>query len=124
MLRLGPKFFENAFFEKISGYPIFRCFWVFWDRCHYRKFFLTRFQFLGPGSQKKKKIGQKNFVPILSVWARKSFETLAIIVIFRKKKAAQKKERKKKERKKNFWVCFSLVYVPRRDFVGVLGSRL
>ena len=38
-LRLGPKFFENAFFEKISGYPIFRCFWVFWDRCHYRKFF-------------------------------------------------------------------------------------
>ena len=25
-LRLGPKFFENAFFEKISGYPIFRCF--------------------------------------------------------------------------------------------------
>ena len=89
-LRLGPKFFENAFFEKISGYPIFRCFWVFWDRCHYRKFFLTRFQFLGPGSWKKKN-WSKNFVPILSVWARKSFETLAIIVIFRKKKTAQKK---------------------------------
>ena len=129
MLRLGPKFFENAFFEKISGYPIFRCFWVFWDRCHYRKFFLTRFQFLGPGSQKKK-IGRKNFVPILSVWAKKSFETLAIIVIFRKKKkkAAQKKKSakktaQKKEQKKNP-ECFSLVYVPRRDFVGVLGSRL
>ena len=73
--------------------------------------------------KKKKKIGRKNFVPILSVWARKSFETLAIIVIFRKKKAAQKKERKKKSEKK-FRVCFSLVYVPRRDFVGVLGSRL
>ena len=64
-------------------------------------------------------------MPILSVWAKKSFETLAIIVLFRKKKAAQKKERKKKEsEKKNFRVCFSLVYVPRRDFVGVLGSRL
>ena len=97
-LRLGPKFFENAFFEKISGYPIFRCFWVFWDRCHYRKFFLTRFQFLGPGSRKKK-IGRKNFVPILSVWARKSFETLAIIVIFRKKKQRKKRAQKKSEKK-------------------------
>ena len=92
-----PKIFRKRIFsKKSSGYPIFRCFWVFWDRCHYRKFFLTRFQFLGPGSRKKKKIGRKNFVPILSVWARKSFETLAIIVIFRKKK----KQRKKKERKK------------------------
>ena len=94
-LRLGPKIFE-----KISGYPIFRCFWVFWDRCHYRKFFLTRFQFLGPGSRKK--IGRKNFVPILSVWARKSFETLSIIVIFRKKKAAQKKKSAKKKSEKKF----------------------
>ena len=70
-------------------------------------------------------------MPILSVWANKSFETLAIIVIFRKKKAAQKKGAQNKKRKaaqkkneKNFRVCFSLVYVPRRDFVGVLGSRL
>ena len=39
------------------------------------------------------------------------------------KKAAQKKERKKKS-EKNSRVCFSLVYVQRRDFVSVLGSRL
>ena len=71
---------------------------MFWDWCHYRKFFLTRFQFLGPGSRKKKLV-EKIFVPILSVWARKSFETLAIIVIFRKKKAAQKKAQKKSEKK-------------------------
>ena len=62
------------------------------------------------------------------VWPGKSFETLAIIVIFRKKKAAQKKavqkkQRKKKEQKKSK-VCFSLVYVQRRDFVSVLGSHL
>jgi len=40
--------------------------------------------------------------------------------------AEQKKERKKvqKKEKKKFRVCSSLVYVPRRDFVGVLGSRL
>ena len=66
-------------------------------------------------------------MPILLVWAKKSFETLAIIVIFRKKKKKEerkKKERKKKERKKNSRVCFSLVYVQRRDFVSVLGSRL
>ena len=64
-------------------------------------------------------------MPILSVWRGKSFETLAIIVIFRKKKEERKKkERKKKSEKKIFRVCFSLVYVPRRDFVGVLGSRL
>ena len=64
-------------------------------------------------------------MPILSVWAKKSFETLAIIVIFRKKKQRKKKQRKEKERaKKKSIVCFSLVYVPRRDFVSVLGSRL
>ena len=41
------------------------------------------------------------------------------------KKAAQKKKKERKKRaKKKFRVCFSLVYVPRRDFVGVLGSRL
>ena len=59
-------------------------------------------------------------MPILSVWPGKSFETLAIIVIFRKKK----EEREKKEQKKISRVCFSLVYVQRRDFVSVLGSRL
>ena len=68
---------------------------MFWDRCHYRKFFFDPFPVFGSG-QSKKKIGRKNFMPILSVWARKSFQTLAIIVIFRKKKAAQKKERKKR----------------------------
>ena len=50
--------------------------------------------------QKKVK---KNSVPILSVWRGKSFETLAIIVIFRKKKEEhKKKERKKKSEKKEF----------------------
>ena len=67
--------------------------------------FFDPFPVFGSG-QSKKKIGRKNFVPILSVWARNSFETLAIIVIFRKKKAAQKKERKKKERKKIQSVLF------------------
>ena len=62
-------------------------------------------------------------MPILSVWAKKSFETLAIIVIFRKKKERKKKAAQKKERKK-IQSVLSLVYVPRRDFVGVLGSRL
>ena len=69
---------------------------MFWDRCHYRKFFLTRFQFLGPGSQKKKLV-KKNFVPFLSVCAKKSFETLAIIVIFRKKKNSAKEKRAQKK---------------------------
>ena len=67
-------------------------------------------------------------MPILSVWAKKSFETLAIIVIFRTKKKKQRKKKKKsakkKSEKKNFRARFSLVSVPRRDFVGVLGSRL
>ena len=71
-------------------------------------------------------------MPILSVWRGKSFETLAIIVIFRKKKEERKKkERKKKERKKktrakkkSSRLCFSLIYVQSRDFVSVLGSRL
>ena len=67
-LRLGPKFFENAFFEKFSGYPIFRCFWVFWDRCHYRKFFLTRFQFLGPGSRKKNWSQKFCVYPVILTW--------------------------------------------------------
>ena len=60
----------------------------------------------------------------MSVWPRKSFETLAIIVIFRKKRGAKKKERKKESEKKSSRVCFSLIYVQRRDFVSVLGSRL
>ena len=64
-------------------------------------------------------------MPILSVWAKKSFETLAIIVIFRKKKQRKKKSAKKqKKEQKKYPVCFSLVYVLRRDFVGVPGSRL
>ena len=60
-------------------------------------------------------------MPILSVWRGKSFETLAIIVIFRKKKEERKKKSEKKESSR---VCFSLIYVQRRDFVSVLGSRL
>ena len=63
-------------------------------------------------------------MPILLVWLGKSFETLAIIVIFRKKKQRKKKQPKKKERIFFSRVCFSLVYVKRRDFVSVLGSRL
>ena len=70
-------------------------------------------------------------MPILSVWAKKSFETLAIIVIFRKKKKAAQKKRERKKKaaqkkraKKKIQSVLSLVYVPRRDFVGVLGSRL
>ena len=64
-------------------------------------------------------------MPILSVWPGKSFQTLAIIVIFRKKKEERKKkEREKKEQIFFSRVCFSLVYVQRRDFVSVLGSRL
>ena len=60
-------------------------------------------------------------MPILSVWRGKSFETLAIIVNFRKKKEERKKKSEKKESSR---VCFSLIYVQRRDFVSVLGSRL
>ena len=64
-------------------------------------------------------------MPILSVWRGKSFETLAIIVIFRKKKEERKKkERKKRAKKNSSRVCFSLVYEQRRDFISVLGSRL
>ena len=54
----------------------------------------------------EKKIGRKNFVPILSVWARKSFETLAIIVIFRKKKQRKKRAQKKRGKKKFQSVLF------------------
>ena len=51
-------------------------------------------------------------MPILSVWRGKSFEALAIIVIFRKKKEERKKkEYKKKSEKKSSRVCFSLIYV-------------
>ena len=42
--------------------------------------------------------------------------------LLRSKKKEEKKSAKKREKK--FRVCSSLVYVPRRDFVGVLGSRL
>ena len=75
---------------------------MFWDRCHYRKFFLTRFQYFGSRQLKKIFGRKKNFLPILSVWPGKSFETLAIIVIFRKKKERKKKQRKKKSEKKRF----------------------
>ena len=46
------------------------------------------------------KNSQNIFVPILSVWPGKSFETLAIIVIFRKKKEERKKKSAKKKRAK------------------------
>ena len=49
-LRLGPKFFENAFFEKNSGYPILGVSECFETGAIIGSFFLTRFQFLGPGS--------------------------------------------------------------------------
>ena len=41
-----------------------------------------------------------------------------------KKEERKKKERKKKSEKNSSRVCFSLIYVQRRDFVSVLGSRL
>ena len=61
-LRLGPKIFENAFFEKKNLAILFvgvsECFET---GAIVGSFFLTRFQFLGPGSQKKKKNWSKKF---------------------------------------------------------------
>ena len=63
--------------------------------------FFDLFPVFGSGQSKKKNlVEKKKFVPILSVWPRKSFETLAIIVIFRKKKQRKKKGAKKKAAQK------------------------
>ena len=65
--------------------------------CHHSDFLSHFFVIAAPISEKN---SQQNFMPILSFWPGKSFETLAIIVIFRKKKSSAKNKRAQKKSEK------------------------
>ena len=94
---------------------------MFWDTRHHSDFLSHFFVVAALISEKKWK---KIHAHPISLTREEFWDTRHYSDFSQKKEERKKKERKKKSEKKSSRVCFSLIYVQRRDFVSVLGSRL